>query len=110
VELGVVSEDLHDPMKDCPSWSLWGLVVLSCNEDATVNCSRGGIEDVRGGIPGLIVIVEHLYGDAEELSASFSFIVAIVGFIAGVEHRDGSYNICGVHHRLLYLSEGIHVW
>jgi hypothetical protein len=86
MELSVVSEDLYDPMKDRPSWGLWGLIVLSRDKDAATDCSRRGVEDVQGGIPGLTVITEHLYGDAEELSASFSFIVTIVGFIAGIEH------------------------
>jgi hypothetical protein len=63
VEIGVVPKDLHNSMKDRPSWGLWGLVVLSCNEDVTADCSRRGVEDVRGGVPGLTVIAEHLYGD-----------------------------------------------
>jgi hypothetical protein len=86
------------------------LVILPCDEDATANCSRRGIEDVWGGVPGLIVITEHLYGDAEELSVSFSFVVAIVGFIAWVKHRDGPYDVRGMYRHSLYLSKGIFVW
>jgi hypothetical protein len=86
MELGVVSEDLYDSMEDRASWGLWGLVVLPCDEDATMDCSRRGIKDVRGGIPGLVIVVEHLYSDAEELSVPFSFVVAVVGFVAWVEH------------------------
>jgi hypothetical protein len=109
VELGVVSEDLHDPMKDCSSWGLWGLVILPCNEDTATNCSGRGIEDVWGSISGLVIVTEHLYGDAEELSASFSFVITIIGFVAGVEHRDSLYDVCGMYRRLLYLAEGIFV-
>jgi hypothetical protein len=86
VDVGVVPKDLHDPMKDRPSWSLWGLVVLPSDEDATTNCSRGGVEDVWSCVSGLIVVAEHLYHDAQELSASFSFFVAVVGLVAWVEH------------------------
>jgi hypothetical protein len=110
MELGVVSKDLYDPMKDRPSWGLRGLVILPRNEDTTADCSGRGIEDVRGGVPGLTVITEHLYGDAEELSVPFSFVVAIIGLIAGVEHRDSSYDVCGMYRRSLYLSKGIFIW
>jgi hypothetical protein len=63
VKIGVVPEDLHDSMEDRSPRGLWGLVVLSCDEDATVNCSRRGVKDVWGGVPGLAVVAEHLYGD-----------------------------------------------
>jgi hypothetical protein len=110
MELGVISEDLHDSVEDRPSWGLWGLVVLSCDEDATTNCSGRGVEDVRGGVPGLVVVVEHLYSDAEELSASFSFVVAVIGFVAWVEHRDSPYNVRSMYRRSLYLSKGFFIW
>jgi hypothetical protein len=110
VEVGVVSKDLHDSMKDHSSWGLWGLVVLSGDEDVTVNCSRRGIEDVWGGVSGLTVVVEYLYGDMQELSVPLPLIVAVVGFITGVKHWDCSHDVCGMHRRLLYLSEGIFVW
>jgi hypothetical protein len=110
MEFGVVSENLYDSMEDCPSWGLWGLVVLPCDEDAAADCSGRGIENVRGGIPGLVVVAEHLYGDAEELSTSFLFVVAVVGFIAWVEHRDGLYNVRGVYRCSLYLPKGVFIW
>jgi hypothetical protein len=86
MELGVVSEDLHDSVEDRLSWGLWGLVILPRDEDATANCSRRGVKDVRGGVSGLVIVVEHLYGNAEKLSMSFSFVIAVIGFIAWVEH------------------------
>jgi hypothetical protein len=86
VEVGIVPKDLYNSVKDCSSWSLQGLVVLSSDEDTTMDCSGGGIEDVRSCISGLVVIAEHLYRDAQELPTSFSFFVAVVGFIAWVEH------------------------
>jgi hypothetical protein len=110
MELGVVSKDLHDSVEDRPSWGLWGLVILPCDEDVTMNCFGRGIKDVRGGIPGLVVIAEHLYSDAEELSASFSFVIAVIGFIAWVEHRDGPYDVHSMYRHSLYLSKGIFVW
>jgi hypothetical protein len=110
MELGVVSEDLHDSMEDHPSWGLWGLVVLPCDEDVTVNCSGRGIEDVQGSVSGLVIIAEHLYGDAEELSTSFSFIVTVVGFIAWVEHQDSPYDVRGMYRHSLYLSKGVFIW
>jgi hypothetical protein len=110
VEVGVISKDLHDSMKDRSSWGLRGLVILSGNEDVTANRSRRGIENVWGGIPGLIVVAEHLYGDTQELSVPLPLIVAVISFITGVKHRDCLHDVCGMHRRLLYLSEGIFVW
>jgi hypothetical protein len=86
VEVSIVPKDLYNSMKDHSSWSLRGLVVLPHDEDATTDCSGGGIKDVRSRVPGLIVVAEHLYCDAQELPASFSFFIAIVGLIAWVEH------------------------
>jgi hypothetical protein len=63
--VGIVSEDLDDAMKDGPSGGLWCLVVLSGDEDTTADCSRGGVENVQGGIPHLAVIAKNLYGDTE---------------------------------------------
>jgi hypothetical protein len=110
VKIGVIPEDLHDSMKDHFPGGLWGLVILSRDEDATVNCSRGGVKDVWGSVPGLIVVAKYLYGDAQELSAPFSFLVAVVCFVAGVEHRDGSHDVCSIYRHLLYLSKGILIW
>jgi hypothetical protein len=107
VEVGVVPKDLHDSMKDRSSWGLRGLIVLPGDEYMTTNCPGRGVEDVRGHIAGLTVIAEHPYSDAKELSASLSFFVAVVGFVTGVKHRDGSYDVCGVHCCSLYLSESI---
>jgi hypothetical protein len=64
VEVSVVPKDLYHSMKDRPSWSLRGLVVLSRDKDATTDCSGGGVKDVWGRVSGLIVIAEHLYRDA----------------------------------------------
>jgi hypothetical protein len=110
VKVRVVPEDLYDPVKDCPSRSLRGLVVLSRDEDSTTDCSRGGVEDVRGCISGLVVVTEHLYREAKELPASVSFLVAIVGLVAWVEHRNGSYDVRRVYCGSLDLSEGFFVW
>jgi hypothetical protein len=41
---------------------------------------------------------------------SLSFFIAVVCFITGVEHRDGSHNVCSMYHCTLYLSEGIFIW
>jgi hypothetical protein len=110
VDVGVVPKDLYDPVKDCPSQSLWGLIVLSSDEDATTNCSGGGIEDVRSRVSSLIVVVEHLYRDAQELSTSFSFFVAVVGLVARVEHGNSSHDVCRVYCCSLYLSKSFFVW
>jgi hypothetical protein len=110
VEIGVVSKDLYDSMEDHSSWGLWGLVVLSRDKDTTMHRSRGGVEDVWCGISCLIVVTEHLYGNAEELSTPFSFVVAVVGFIARVEHRDCLDDVCGVYRHSLYLAKGLFIW
>jgi hypothetical protein len=86
VEVGIVPEDLYDPVKDCSSWSLRGLVVLPCDEDMTTDCSGGGIEDIQSRVSGLVVIAEYLYRDAQELPVSFSFFIAVIGLVAWIEH------------------------
>jgi hypothetical protein len=110
VEVGIVPKDLYNPMKDRPSWSLRGLVVLPGDEDATANRSGRGVKDVRSRVSSLIVVAEHLYRDVQELPASFSFFIAVIGLVAWVKHQDGSHDVCGVYHHSLYLSKSFFVW
>jgi hypothetical protein len=110
VEISVVPEDLYNSMEDRPSWSLRGLVVLPCDEDATADCSGGRIKDIQGRVSGLVVIAEHLYHDAQELPVSLSLFVAVIGLVAWVEHRYSSHDVCGVYCCSLYLSKSFFVW
>jgi hypothetical protein len=41
---------------------------------------------------------------------SFLFFIAVICFVSGVEHRNGSYNVGSVHRHVLYLSEDIFIW
>jgi hypothetical protein len=110
VEVGVVSKDLYDPVKDRSSRSLRGLVVLSHDKNATVDCPRGGVKDIRGRVSGLTVVAEHLYREVKKLPTSVSFFVAVVGLIAWIEHRDGSHDVCSVYCGSLDLPKGLFVW
>jgi hypothetical protein len=86
VYVSIVPKDLDDTVKDGPTGSLWGLVILSGDEDMTVDCSWGEVEDIQGGIPCLAVIVKDLYGDAEQLPSSFLFFFTVICLISGVKH------------------------
>jgi hypothetical protein len=110
VHFGVITEDLHNAMEDGPSRSLQGLVVLSCDENMAADCSRGWVKDVWSGISCLVVTAKDLYCDMQDLSSSLSFFIAVICFIAGVEHWDSSYDVGSMNHCPLYLSEGDFIW
>jgi hypothetical protein len=62
VHSDVISAHLDDAVDDdlFSSVDLQGLVVLACDEDMAMYCSRWWVKDVQGGISHFIVIVENL--------------------------------------------------
>jgi hypothetical protein len=112
VHTNIVPVDLNDAMNDnlpCGR-DLQGLVMLACDEDMSVYCSEGQVEDVWGGISHLVVIAEDLYCDAQDLSSPFLFFVAIICLIPWVEHGDGTDDVGSIDCHPLYLSQGGFIW